>query len=35
MLLNTSLNVRGSPICNDKYDGKLFYSHTSVKVWHR
>ena len=35
MLLNTSLNVRGNPICNDKYDGKLFYSHTSVKVWHR
>ena len=35
MLLNTSLNVRGKPICNDKYDGKLFYSHTKVKVWHR
>ena len=35
MLLNTSLNVRGKPICNDKYDGKLFYSHTRVKVWNR
>jgi len=33
MLLNTSLNVRGKPICNDKYDGKLFEVTTDVKVF--
>lgn len=33
MLLNTSLNVRGKPICNDKYDGKLFEVINDTKVF--
>lgn len=33
MLLNTSLNVRGKPICNDKYDGKLFEVINNVRVF--
>lgn len=33
MLLNTSLNVRGKPICNDKYDGKLFEVTNNVRVF--
>jgi len=34
MLLNTSLNVRGRPICNDKYDGHLFEVNTKTKVFY-
>lgn len=34
MLLNTSLNVRGKPICNDRYDGARFFSLNGVKVYH-
>lgn len=33
MLLNTSLNVRGKPICNDKYDAKLFEVTNGTKVF--
>ena len=33
MLLNTSLNVRGKPICNDKYDAMLFKETNKVKVF--
>lgn len=33
MLLNTSLNVRGMPICNHKYDGILFEKKYNVKVF--
>jgi len=33
MLLNTSLNVRGKPICNDKYDAKLFEVSNNVRVF--
>lgn len=33
MLLNTSLNVRGRPICNDKYDAKLFEINAECKVF--
>lgn len=33
MLLNTSLNVRGKPICNDKYDAKLFEVANNVRVF--
>lgn len=33
MLLNTSLNVKGKPICNDKHDARLFQETRHVKVW--
>lgn len=33
MLLNTSLNVKGMPMCNNKYDGILFESKYNVKVF--
>jgi carbamoyltransferase len=33
MLLNTSLNVRGKPICNNRYDGVLFENTYKVKVF--
>ena len=33
MLLNTSLNVRGKPICNDRYDAKLFEVSNNVRVF--
>ena len=33
MLLNTSLNVRGMPMCNHKYDGILFENKYNVKVF--
>ena len=33
MLLNTSLNVKGKPICNNRYDGVLFENKYSVKVF--
>ena len=32
MLLNTSLNIKGQPIVNDKEDGKAFTSKYGVKV---
>jgi carbamoyltransferase len=32
LLLNTSLNVRGRPIINDKYDLKLFSEKTSLPI---
>lgn len=33
MLLNTSLNVKGMPICNNFYDGRLFESKYKTKVF--
>ena len=32
VLLNTSLNVKGQPICNDLEDVKLFKQRTGVPV---
>ena len=34
MLLNTSLNVRGKPICNDRYDAYQFEVTTGAKVFY-
>lgn len=34
MLLNTSLNVRGKPICNDRYDAYQFEIDTQTKVFY-
>jgi carbamoyltransferase len=32
MLLNTSLNIKGQPIVNDREDAKKFEEHYGVKV---
>ena len=32
MLLNTSLNIKGKPMVNDKRDGELFERKYNVKV---
>lgn len=34
MLLNTSLNVKGKPICNDRYDGYQFQVDSNTKVFY-
>lgn len=34
MLLNTSLNVKGKPICNDRYDAYQFEVDTKTKVFY-
>jgi carbamoyltransferase len=33
ILLNTSLNIKGQPIVNDKADGKAFEQKYGVKVF--
>lgn len=33
MLLNTSLNIRGRPMVNDRHDADLFEQKYGVKVW--
>lgn len=34
MLLNTSLNVKGKPMCNDRYDAYQFEIETKTKVFY-